>query len=235
MKVRFTVEKEKIEMGVNVMIPDQPVGWLEIGLPKLVMTRLQSYIKTAKKNPINVNNTLAGNISKSLSIEDKDNWFFQSVIVPLVQQFVTSYPTFLSSAFVPEASTLPFRLSNFWVNFQKQYEFNPPHNHGGIWSFVIWVKIPTDFREQHALPFSASSNMPKASDFEFQYTTMLGDITGSNYALDKKSEGQMLFFPAKLLHSVYPFYECDKERVSISGNIHFDTSENIIAESEING
>ena len=204
--------------------PIAPVGWLETSLPKSVMSRLQNYIETAKKDDTKtIKKDLAGNISKSLSIEDKDNWFFQSVIVPLVQQFVTSYPTFLSSAFVPEASSVPFLLSNFWVNFQKQHEFNPPHNHGGIWSFVIWVKIPTDFREQHALPFSASSNMPKASDFEFQYTTMLGDITGSNYALDKKSEGQMLFFPAKLLHSVYPFYECDKERVSISGNIHFDT------------
>ena len=36
----------------------------------------------------------------------------------------------------------------------------------------------------------------------------------------------MLFFPAKLMHSVYPFYECDKERISISGNIRFDISEN---------
>ena len=203
--------------------PIAPVGWLETSLPKSVMKRLQNYIATAKKDPKNIKNDLAGNISKSLSIEDKDNWFFQSVLVPLVQQFVTSYPTFLSSAFVPEASSLPFRLSNFWVNFQKQHEFNPPHNHGGIWSFVIWMKIPTDYREQHTLPFSANSNMPKASDFEFQYITMLGDITGSNYVLDKKSEGQMLFFPAKLMHSVYPFYECDKERVSISGNIHFDT------------
>ena len=211
------------EFKITAKIPKESVGWLEVRLPKTVMMRLQSYIEVAKKNPVNYNDQLAGNISKSLSIEDKDNWFFQSVIVPLVQQFVTSYPTFLSSAFVPEASSVPFRLTNFWVNFQKQHEFNPPHNHGGIWSFVIWVKIPTDFREQHALPFSANSNMPKASDFEFQYTTMLGDITGSNYVLDKKSEGQMLFFPAKLMHSVYPFYECDKERVSISGNIHFDT------------
>ena len=203
--------------------PIAPVGWLDTTLPKSVMKRLQSYIETAKKDDTKtIKEDLAGNISKSLSIEDKDNWFFQSVLVPLVQQFVTSYPTFLSSAFVPESSSVPFRLSNFWVNFQKQHEFNPPHNHGGIFSFVVFVKIPTDFREQHALPFSASSNMPKASDFEFQYTTMLGDITGSNYALDKKSEGQMLFFPAKLMHSVYPFYECDKERVSISGNIHFE-------------
>ncbi len=204
--------------------PIAPVGWLETTLPKTVMKRLQNYIETAKKDDTkSIKKDLAGNISKSLSIEDKDNWFFQSVIVPLVQQFVTSYPTFLSSAFVPEASSVPFRLSNFWVNFQKQYEFNPPHNHGGIWSFVIWVKIPTDFREQHALPFSASSNMPKASDFEFRYTSMLGDIAYHSYFLDKTSEGCMLFFPAKLMHTVYPFYNSDKERISISGNIYYDT------------
>jgi hypothetical protein len=27
------------------------------------------------------------------------------------------------------------------------------------------------------------------------------------------------------MHEVYPFYNCDKERISISGNIFLDTSE----------
>ena len=94
--------------------PIAPVGWLETTLPKTVMMRLQNYIETAKKDPKTIKKDLAGNISKSLTIEDKDNWFFQSVLVPHVQQFVTSYPTFLTSAFVPEASTVPFRLSNLW-------------------------------------------------------------------------------------------------------------------------
>ena len=207
--------------------PVAPIGWLETSLPKNVMKRLQNYIETAKKDTTKtIKEDLAGNISKSLVLEDKDNWFFQSVLVPLVQQFVTSYPTFLSTAFVPESSSLPFLLSNFWVNFQKQHEFNPPHNHGGVWSFVIWVKIPTDWREQHALPISANSSLPKASDFDFHYTSMLGDINKYTYQLDKTQEGSMLFFPAKLMHEVYPFYNCNKERVSISGNIKFDISEN---------
>jgi hypothetical protein len=54
----------------------------------------------------------------------------------------------------------------------------------------------------------------------------LGQISYYEYKLDKKSEGGMLFFPAKLMHTVYPFYNCDKERVSISGNISFDVSKN---------
>ena len=208
--------------------PIAPIGWLETSLPKDVMKRLKDYIETAKKNPKNIRDDLAGNISKSLHLVDEDNWFFQNILVPHVQQFVSSYPSFSSAFFRPESSSLLFRLSNMWVNFQKQHEFNPPHNHGGIWSFVVWVKIPTDFREQHALPWAAGSHTPKASDFEFQYTTMLGEITGSNCALDKKSEGQMLFFPAKLMHQVFPFYNCDEERISISGNIIFDSSNNIV-------
>ena len=88
-----------------------------------------------------------------------------------------------------------------------------------------YVKIPTDWEEQHAIPISANSNDPRASDFEFQYTTILGQFKNFTYLLEKKSEGQMLLFPAKLMHTVYPFYNCDKERISISGNIIFDISE----------
>ena len=34
----------------------------------------------------------------------------------------------------------------------------------------------------------------------------------------------MLFFPSKLNHVVYPFYKCDEERISISGNVGVDTT-----------
>ena len=32
----------------------------------------------------------------------------------------------------------------------------------------------------------------------------------------------MLFFPAKLHHIVYPYYNCDEDRITISGNIGLD-------------
>ena len=35
-------------------------------------------------------------------------------------------------------------------------------------------------------------------------------------------EGTMLFFPAQLQHGVYPFYESDEVRISISGNVSED-------------
>ena len=217
--------EEKIELDIIPQKPVEYIGWLETSLPKSVMSKLQSYIEVSKKNPTNVNDELAGNISKSLKLEDKDRWFSKTVLNPLMMEFFDSFPQYAKQIkVITEAA--PLVLEKFWVNFQKENEFNPIHNHGGIFSFVVWVKIPTDWREQHALPFSANSNVPCTSDFQFQYTTMLGDHGHHNYFLDKSSEGCMLFFPAKLTHTVYPFYNCDKERISISGNIKFDISEN---------
>jgi hypothetical protein len=203
--------------------PPEPVGWLESKLPKNVMKILDRYIEVAKKNPESFNEKLAGNISKSLILKDEDNCFFKDVLVLFINQFRVNYPNYLSNiAYLSENA--PYCLGSLWVNFQKQHEFNPSHDHSGVFSFVIWVKIPTDWREQHALPFSANSNLATASDFEFQYTSMMGDMKTFVYTLDKESEGVMLFFPSKLRHTVYPFYNCDEERISISGNIWFDLS-----------
>jgi len=217
-------EEENIQLSGRKISPLNK-GWLETDLPNSVMERLQNYIETAKKNPINANDSLAGNISKSLSLKDKDDWFYRTILMPLIGEFAKCFPSYLSSISILTEDA-PFRLSNFWVNFQKENEFNPPHNHSGVFSFVIWVKIPTDWREQHAISISANSNKPCASDFEFSYISMLGDISSYPYKLDKTSEGMMLFFPAKLQHTVYPFYNCEEERISISGNIRFDISEN---------
>ena len=217
-------EEENIQLSGRKISPLNK-GWLETDLPNSVMERLQNYIETAKKNPINANDSLAGNISKSLTLKDKDDWFFKNVISSFIDSFDKTYPEYLKgiSIFTENA---PFCLNILWVNFQKEIDFNPLHDHGGVFSFVIWVKIPIDWQEQHALPISANSNLPSASNFEFSYISMLGDISSYPYKLDKTSEGMMLFFPAKLMHTVYPFYNCNKERISISGNIRFDISEN---------
>lgn len=207
----------------------EPRGWLEIDLENFVLEKLKNYIEEAKQNPVNMNKILAGNISKSLSLEDKNNWFFQNVLRVAIDRYKEIFPEHTKTE-IMLSEDAPYCLANFWVNFQKQHEFNPIHNHGGLWSFVIWVKIPTDWREQHAIPMSGNSNCPKASDFEFLHSTMMGKISYTRFGLDKESEGRMLFFPAKLDHQVYPFYNCDEERISISGNIVFDISDKTMRE-----
>ena len=109
-----------------------------------------------------------------------------------------------------------------WVNYQKQTEFNPRHNHTGIYSFVVWMKIPTNFKDQRKFKI-AESNSSMISNFVFDYKNMLGHETGSIYEMSPKMEGMMLFFPSELNHAVYPFYNCDEERISVSGNLMLDT------------
>ena len=106
-------------------------------------------------------------------------------------------------------------MDRFWVNYMKQHEFNPPHGHSGEYSFVVFMKIPTHWKEQHALPISANTNAPGASDFQF----LLPESQTQSIPLCPEDAGRILFFPAWLQHQVFPFYEFEEERITISGNI----------------
>ena len=114
---------------------------------------------------------------------------------------------------------LPYYLSNMWVNYQKQHEFNPVHDHTGIYSFVIWMKIPTDYKNQRENQIANRSNTNVISNFCFNYRTITGGNGQYVYQMSKGIEGTILLFPSQLQHTVYPFYNCEEDRISISGNI----------------
>ena len=46
-------------------------------------------------------------------------------------------------------------------------------------------------------------------------------------------ENSMLFFPAELRHQVYPFYNCDEPRITIAGNVGYDTDIVLKTEDDI--
>ena len=129
---------------------------------------------------------------------------------------VRKYETSFKDLGLMTGITGEYYLSNFWVNFQHQHEFNPVHNHTGIYSFVVWLQIPTTHEEQNK---DNVSNAEVKSTFQFQYLDILGKIRTHTYYQNPEQEGSLIFFPSKLFHSVYPFYNCDDTRVSISGNI----------------
>ena len=106
-----------------------------------------------------------------------------------------------------------------WVNFQKKYEFNPFHTHSGLFSFVVWMKIPADYEKEKKLPFVKHANCAYPNTFQMYYTNSLGKICTYDCHLTPDDEGTMLFFTANRPHQVYPFYTSNKTRVSISGNI----------------
>ena len=205
--------KDIKEGEIRAMYPTC-LGWVESRLPKNAIDRLWSYEESAKKD---WRSKLAGNISSSLQLQDIDDWFYLKFLSPLQNAFEKEFEAIGDG--VPTSHGHPYTLGSFWINYQKQHEFNPPHIHTGVYSFTIWLKIPTDFREQHSLPWVEAANTSCASNFEFQYMNILGSMKSYSYKLDPSKEGIILFFPSELSHQVFPFYNCDEDRVSISGNL----------------
>ena len=183
------------------------------------LNKLKFYIKNKKDKS---NSTLAGNISNSFYLEDKDNWFFNNILLPLIK----NYNNEDLKTIVPAILTkdCPYILDSFWVNFQNKYEFNPIHNHSGIFSFVVWLKIPSSYKKEKELKFIKESNSPCPNTFEFIFTNILGKVCTERYYLEPEDEGTILLFPAVLSHQVYPFYLSNKQRVSVSGNIALDST-----------
>ena len=194
------------------------IGYIKSKLDKEAMKRLKSYIKNKKGSH---KSSLAGNINKSYNLKDKDNWFFENVLLKLLHEYEADE----LNAIVPSILTNDCRyvLSSFWVNFQKKHEFNPLHSHtGAVFSFVVWMQIPSSYKKEREIPFIKESNTPSSNTFQFSYTNSLGFISTETFYLEPEDAGTILFFPAAMPHQVYPFYLSDKYRISISGNIALD-------------
>lgn len=206
-------------MNFNSIRPNT-IGWLEIKLDDVQMNHLWDCCKDHKGN---AKPGLAGNISNSQSIVDKDNWFWDNVLMDCLKTYAEEFEN-IGDDF-PTIIPHPYFLNSFWVNYQKENEFNPLHKHtAAVYSFVVWMKIPTNFEDQKKLEIASDSNSNLISNFQFIYTDILGNIKGHHYEMSPEMEGTMLFFPAKLHHQVFPFYNCKEERISLSGNITIDTT-----------
>jgi len=196
------------------------IGVVEAKLPEDVTKDIWKAIKKARKNPDNMKDELAGNISSSIRL-DADSPQLAEFLNTILPEFIKSH---IESYGAPWRAVMKegegFNLESLWVNFQKKHEFNPPHDHSGVFSFVIWMQIPTSYAEQKKLPVCAESNADNyISNFAFYYTDTLGKIKTAAYNMEKEAEGCMVMFPSQLLHEVFPFFENDGERISISGNV----------------
>ena len=193
---------------------ERNVGWLE---HKLNADELMHIWMCVDEHVSDAKPQLIGHVDRSINIKDIGDLFLFNTINPLINQFST---TFKSGKHENIYKEHPYFLRDFWVNYQHQHEYQPIHNHGGAYSFVIWLKIPTDYEEQNK---DNTANFKLNGVFEIQYLNILGESCMYRYQLTKKDEGTMLFFPSRLLHAVYPYYNCEEERVSISGNVWLNT------------
>lgn len=195
-------------------------------LPENSLVELKKEIKIIESNFANfsdkkANNDLAGNLEKEYSLLEKNVLYLDKVIAPYVKKYNEVNPL-LDSIQVLDKN-LPLILDKPWVNFQKKYEFNPIHNHKGIFSFVLWLEIPYYLKDEMKNPSSINSNNNCPGHFELLYIDIMGRIQTHKIPVDKNMENYLLVFPSQIYHCVYPFYTSDKHRISVSGNYVFKT------------
>ena len=212
-----SVPKEP-QSKITACVPSSPIWWLEYKLNQTELDYVWSCVNHQEVKRNDWTHHLVGNIDSSFKLEDKNNWFFNNTLTNLIDQykrsFTTNWEKFKISS--DDKKFLSYGMQTWWVNYQKQYEFNPSHNHDGIYSFVIWLKIPYDWEEQNK---DNKSKLKMKGSFCFNYNNILGENSFSHYQLGKEHEGTMLFFPSTLSHEVFPFYNCKEDRISVSGNI----------------
>jgi hypothetical protein len=162
----------------------------------------------SKATPFNKN--LAGNIEREYQLFDNFK-YVESLVLPYCYEYQQTFN-------YPPIENIPLSLTGLWVNFQKAGEFNPVHNHSGLYSFVIWNKIPYNIEDECNSAHSINSNYQVAGNFTLFYTDPLGEITTYNIPADKTMQNRVIVFPSKMKHSVYPFYSSDEYRITVAGN-----------------
>jgi hypothetical protein len=191
-------------------------------LPLDIFNKLKEIAKE-KNQPYN--ETLAGNIVREEKISHH---------IPLLEEFITKsiklYSPFneVTEEFLKiipgdeRGNLVTLRLKELWINHMKQHEFNPVHRHSGHYSFIVFVQIPFDGEELRKNSPGVKGNYNLSGGLSFFHSgsdTTSACFTEEKILPDRSWEGQVLIFPASLNHCVYPFYNTEESRITISGNV----------------
>lgn len=183
------------------------------------LSALKDEIKEIQNNfdkAVPYNQSLFGHIKKEYLL-DKSTKVISDLLMPHLVNFNDKFK--IIESFDVINKNVPVCLDKMWVNFQKKHEFNPPHSHSGIFSFVIWTKIPFNITDELNLYQVTGKSI--TSCFNFLYLGIKNTIQTYTIEVDKDSENVCIIFPANMTHYVSPFYTSDDYRISVSGNFKF--------------
>jgi hypothetical protein len=185
-----------------------------------ISDRMRDEINEAAQNSqVENNNLLAGNIDREVQylISEETNLELREFVLDYVDQMakVGSYNPPVDHVLSGIALDKP------WVNVQKKGEWNPPHIHAGDFSCVAYSKIPDELKDEWKHPTQRGRN-PVGGKIEWQYG-MWAPHNLHAFGPVEPEEKDIYFFPAWLIHYVYPF-NSDVERISFSTNFFLNYS-----------
>ena len=165
----------------------------------------------ARKNKLDYTDKLAGILDKETGYSDES----KTLIVPEISRYLGVYDQMFEKFINKPYQKKPhYIMTALWINYQKQNDFNPPHDHDGKLSFVIYLQIPDELKKENAT-YKGKSCGP--GGIQFVYGDGPRDCV--TYQSFMPEENDMYIFPAWLKHWVAP-YKSDCIRISVSGNVH---------------
>jgi hypothetical protein len=156
--------------------------------------------------------SLAGILDKQLLYRNL------KIFDPYFSKYLSGYGKVLRK-YMNRSLNLKMVLESLWINYQGPNEFNPPHDHSGDLTFVIYLKVPEKLKEENK-KFKGKSSGPGGIAFLYGE----GDRLAVTHQGLFPKEGHMVIFPAWVKHFVYP-YKSNCTRVSVSGNIFIKREE----------
>ena len=193
------------------------VGFVQETIDLVLMEKIKKTVDEIKET-LNEQKSFAGNLVGNIKkqfIFDHHREEIEQLAVKLAQYHDHIYEC---SSYLDDSNG-KLSLGALWINMQVAGEFNPIHKHPGVYSFVIWIELPFTHENEKIYGPGFASNGNKGGCFEFVYSNTYGQLMSHPIPADNSYEGQMILFPAKLNHVVYPFYTDAGYRISISGNL----------------
>tara|TARA_R100000664_G_scaffold1897_1_gene4900 strand:- start:1372 stop:2034 length:663 start_codon:yes stop_codon:yes gene_type:complete len=175
-----------------------------------------------EKNKADFRDKLAGILDHETGYSEEA----KARLMPNIAQCIGVYDqAFQSYTNKPYDKKPEYALTALWINYQKNNEFNPPHDHDGKLSFVTYLQIPEELKKENQA-YKGKSCGP--GGIQFIYGD--GPRDAVTYMSFFPEENDMFIFPAWLKHWVAP-YKTDCTRISVSGNVHDSAPLNSIKET----
>ena len=95
-----------------------------------------------KKEELDYRHKLAGHLRHEFAIDKPIK------IAQILKKYFEAY-TIGYNQWRGEGSVKPnFKLTALWINYMKPGEFNPPHDHSGDLSFVVYPHVPQEIIDE---------------------------------------------------------------------------------------
>jgi len=171
-------------------------------------------LEKGQETTVDARKYLAGQIDKEFYYENYNEWF-----IPKFSEYIESYIETARdyTTSLPKHMAQGWHLETLWINYQRANEYNPPHDHSGDLSFVIYLQVPEEIvKENEETRHEHNNEGPGMITFWFGLSMPFS----INMCSKMPSAGDIFIFPAWLPHYVNGF-KSDVERISVSGNIKF--------------